>query len=240
MLITSLDNKKIKEINKLKNKKYRDIENKFIIETKNLIEEAYKNNLLLELYTLEDNKLDIDVVTYEVTQEVMNKIKQIETSKFLGVCKKNIPSEDLGEKILLLDGIQDPGNLGTIIRSAKAFNIDTIILSNTCCDLYNEKVIRATEGAIFKINIIRDDLVKRIEEIKKKNINVYGTNVINGIDVRNVNEEKYAIIIGSEGNGISTEVEKHIDKNIYISINNEIESLNAGVATSIILYELNK
>ena len=240
MLITSLDNKKIKEINKLKNKKYRDIENKFIIETKNLIEEAYKNNLLLELYTLEDNKLDIDVVTYEVTQEVMNKIKQIETSKFLGVCKKKSPNEDLGEKILLLDGIQDPGNLGTIIRSAKAFNIDTIILSNTCCDLYNEKVIRATEGAIFKINIIREDLVKRIEEIKKKNINVYGTNVINGIDIKDVNEEKYAIIIGSEGNGISTEVEKHIDKNIYISINKEIESLNAGVATSIILYELNK
>ena len=240
MLITSLDNKKIKEINKLKNKKYRDIENKFIIETKNLIEEAYKNNLLLELYTLEDNKLDIDVVTYEVTQEVMNKIKQIETSKFLGVCKKKSPNEDLGEKILLLDGIQDPGNLGTIIRSAKAFNIDTIILSNTCCDLYNEKVIRATEGAIFKINIIRDDLVKIIEEIKKKNINVYGTNVINGIDIKDVNEEKYAIIIGSEGNGISTEVEKHIDKNIYISINKEIESLNAGVATSIILYELNK
>ena len=240
MLITSLDNKKIKEINKLKNKKYRDKENKFIIETPNLIYEAYKNNILLELYVLEGNSLDVDVEIYEVTIDVMNKIKQIETSKFLGVCKKIDSKEELGDKILLLDGIQDPGNLGTIIRSAKAFNIDTIILSNTCCDLYNEKVIRATEGALFKINIIRDDLLKQIEIIKNKNINIYGTNVVNGIDIKNVKEEKYAIIIGSEGNGISKEVQNAIDKNIYIPINKEIESLNAGVATSIILYELNK
>lgn len=238
MLITSLDNKKIKEINKLKTKKYRDEVNKFIIETPNLIKEAYQKGYLLEVYTY-DYDISLDVDTYEVTKEVMDKIKIINTSKVLGVCKKINSNLNLGDKILLLDGVQDPGNLGTIIRSAVGFNIDTIVLSNTCCDIYNDKVLRATEGAIFKINIIRDDLKEIIKKIKEKNINVYGTDVTNGTDVRNINDSKYAVIIGSEGNGITKEIKELCDKNIYIKTNN-IESLNAGVATSIILYELNK
>lgn len=242
MLITSLDNKKIKEINKLKNKKYRDKENKFIIETKNIIKEAYKEGLLLELFIKENTnqELDIDIETNYVTEEVMNKIKQIPSSNMIGICKKITPSKELGNKILLLDEIQDPGNLGTIIRSSVGFNIDTIVLSNKCCDLYNEKVIRATEGNMFKINILREDLVKTIEQIKNKNIKVFGTDVTNGIDVRNISLDKYAIVMGSEGNGMSQEIRNLVDDNIYIKTNTKIESLNVGVAASIILYELNK
>ncbi len=242
MLITSLDNKKIKEINKLKNKKYRDKENKFIIETKNIIKEAYKEGLLLELFIKENTnqELDIDIETNYVTEEVMNKIKQIPSSNMIGICKKITPSKELGNKILLLDEIQDPGNLGTIIRSSVGFNIDTIVLSNKCCDLYNEKVIRATEGNMFKINILREDLVKTIEQIKNKNIKVFGTDVTNGIDVRNISLDKYAIVMGSEGNGMSQEIRDLVDDNIYIKTNTKIESLNVGVAASIILYELNK
>lgn len=242
MLITSLDNKKIKGINKLKNKKYRDKENKFIIETKNIIKEAYKEGLLLELFIKENTnqELDIDIETNYVTEEVMNKIKQIPSSNMIGICKKITPSKELGNKILLLDEIQDPGNLGTIIRSSVGFNIDTIVLSNKCCDLYNEKVIRATEGNMFKINILREDLVKTIEQIKNKNIKVFGTDVTNGIDVRNISLDKYAIVMGSEGNGMSQEIRDLVDDNIYIKTNTKIESLNVGVAASIILYELNK
>lgn len=242
MLITSLDNKKIKEINKLKNKKYRDKENKFIIETKNIIEEAYKEGLLLELFIKEktNQELDINIEKNYVTEEVMNKIKQIPSSNMIGICKKITPSKDLGNKILLLDEIQDPGNLGTIIRSSVGFNIDTIVLSNKCCDLYNEKVIRATEGNMFKINIIREDLVETIEKIRNKNIKVFGTDVTNGKDVRNISLDKYAIVMGSEGNGISKEIRNLVDENIYIKTNTKIESLNVGVAASIILYELNK
>ena len=242
MLITSLDNKKIKEINKLKNKKYRDKENKFIIETKNIIKEAYKEGLLLELFIKENTnqELDIDIETNYVTEEVMNKIKQIPSSNMIGICKKITPSKELGNKILLLDEIQDPGNLGTIIRSSVGFNIDTIVLSNKCCDLYNEKVIRATEGNMFKINILREDLVKTIEQIKNKNIKVFGTDVTNGIDVRNISLDKYAIVMGSEGNGMSQKIRDLVDDNIYIKTNTKIESLNVGVAASIILYELNK
>lgn len=239
MLITSLENKKIKEIGKLRDKKYRDKTNLFLVETENLIKEAYKNNRLKEVYKLENNPLEIPVTTYEVTPQVMNKIKNINTSIAIGVCEKK-ESNEMGNRILLLDGIGDPGNLGTIIRSSLAFNIDTIILSNDCCDVYNEKTVRATEGAIFHQNIIRTDLKEAIELIKSKNIPIYGTDVEEGIDVRQIKSDQYAVIMGSEGNGISNDIKELIDQNIYIDINKNQESLNVGVATSIIIYELNR
>lgn len=241
MVITSLENSKIKLINKLKQKKHRDKENKFIVETFNIIKEANKEEILKEVFILKGEELpfDLNCPVNEVTKEVMDKIKSINTSKILGICEKKDQNSYKGSKYLMLDGIQDPGNLGTIIRSAVAFKIDTIILSNTCCDIYNDKTLRATEGAIFKTNIIKKDLVDAINDLKQKNINVYGTNVVNGIEVSNIEKDNFCIIMGSEGNGISKEVEKEVNKNIYIKIQ-DVESLNVAVATSIILYELSK
>lgn len=237
MTITSKENSKIKYINKLKDKKNRDKENKFIIETQNLIEEVEKEGILLEVYTTK-KELNLSCPVYNVTEEVMDKIKNIKTSNILGICSKK-EEKEIKDKILLLDGVQDPGNLGTIIRSSVAFGIETIILSEDSCDLYNDKVIRASEGALFKINIIRGNLKEKIEEIRKKEINIYGTNVANGIDVSKIKKDKYAIIIGSEGNGVKKEIESLVDKNIYIKTK-KVESLNVAVATSIILYELSK
>ena len=241
MLITSLENNKIKYINKLKQKKYRDKENKFIIETFNLIEEADKNDALLEVYITEGTIIPFKLKcpVYEVTEEVMNKIKEINTSKILGICRKKETSTLKGSKYLMLDGDQEPGNLATIIRSSLAFEVDTIILSNDCCDIYNEKVIRATEGTIFKANIIKKDLKEVIKTLKEKNINVYGTDVTNGIEVSKIEKDNYCVIMGSEGNGIKEEIKNLIEKNIYIKTKN-VESLNVAIATSIILYELNK
>lgn len=239
MVITSLDNKKVKEIVKLRDKKYRDKMGLFVVETENLVREAYKNNLLLEVYKLEDYSFDLNIDTFDVSVSVMNKIKGIGTSKVIGVCKRK-DTFVMGDRILLLDGVSDPGNLGTIIRSSLAFNIDTVVLSNTCCDLYNEKVVRATEGAIFYQNITRMDLEVAISFIKDKGIKVYGTDVVSGIDVSSVREEKFAVVIGNEGNGISSSIKELVDCNIYIAINSLQESLNVGVATSIIIYELNK
>lgn len=239
MIITSLDNKRIKEVVKLQNKKYRDESDLFIIETLNLINEAYSLGLLKEIYKLEAYDINLQVPTYDVTESVMNKIKQVKTSKIVGISYKKNNNKIMGNKILLLDGITDPGNLGTIIRSAVGFNVDTIVLSKTSVDLYNDKVIRATEGAIFKINIIRDDLVKIINLLKQSDIPIYKTDVNNGDLIDNISKNKYAIIIGSEGNGISNEVDDLVEKSVHIKTNN-IESLNVGVATSIILYELSK
>lgn len=241
MLITSTDNKKIKEIVKLKQKKYRNIENKFIIETENLIEEAYLENRLEEVYILENENisLKLDCPIYEVTSKVMDKIKSVNTSKILGIATKKENLEYIGKRYLMLDKVSDPGNLGTIIRSASAFDIDTIILSEDCCDVYNEKTIRATEGAIFKANIITEDLEEAINNLKKLNINIYRTDVNAGKDITEISKDNFCVIMGNESNGVSEKIKNQVEKSVHIKTNN-VESLNVAVATSIILYELNK
>jgi len=237
-MITSVDNKKIKEIIKLKNKKYRKESGLFIIEGEHLVEEAYKHNLLLSVYSLYETNYPNSEIVSEL---VMKKISNLDSiPNIIGVCKFKEESE-LGNKILILDGIQDPGNLGTIIRSAVAFSIDTVVLSNDTVDLYNSKVLRATQGMIFNINIISRDLFDFILKLKENNYKIYSTNVVNGIELKNIEfEEKCAIIMGSEGNGVKKEIQDMSDENIYINMNSLCESLNVGVAASIILYELNK
>ena len=158
----------------------------------------------------------------------------------MGICKK-IEEKEIGKKLVILDGVQDPGNLGTIIRSSVAFNIDTIILSKTCVDLYNSKVLRATQGMIFNINIIERDLEEIIPKLKENNYKVYGTKVNGGKSLKDIEKtDKFAIIMGNEGNGVKPEILDMCSDYIYIDMNKSCESLNVGVATSIILYELDK
>ena len=157
----------------------------------------------------------------------------------IGVVRKT-EKNIIGRRILALDDIQDPGNLGTIIRSAVAFNIDTLILSPKTVDLYNSKVIRATQGMIFNLNIVTRDLNSTIKSLKNDNYLILGTDVNNGTDIRSINNlNKFVLIIGNEGQGMSKELSTLCDKNIYIKMNERVESLNAAVATSIILYEIN-
>lgn len=239
MTITSVNNERIKELVKLKEKKYRDKMGLFFIEGLDIIEEAYKNGLLKELYILDGYDSPYKDIPYtNVSYEVMKKISDMESvSEYYGVCKK-IQDKDLGKKIIILDGIQDPGNLGTIIRSAVAFNIDTVVLSRECVDLYNSKVLRSTKGMIFNKNVIVRDIVPFIDSLDKYTI--YGTSVTNGEDIRSIELPEYiALIIGNEGKGISQEVYDRCNKFIYIKMNDKCESLNAGVAASIIMYEVN-
>ena len=240
MLIESKENKKIKYINKLRNIKYMNEEEKFIIEGEHLISEAKSSNLLLETFSI--SNCDYDVPNNLVSKDMMNYISTLKSpSNILGICKFKKETNELGDKIIILDNIQDPGNLGTIIRSAKAFNIDTIILSNNSVNKYNEKVIRATQGMIFKINVLSKNLKTFIPYLKENNYTVYKTDVEEGRDVTNINNtEKLAVIMGNEGTGVSSEVKELVDKNIHIKINKACESLNVSVAASIIMYELNK
>ena len=235
MLITSLDNKKIKDLVKLRNKKYRDLYGKFVVDSVNFIKEADKLGLLLEVYILDGNDLDVSCCKYFVTDKVMNKIKSVNTCLYVGIVNKPVFDGNLGDRILLLDGVCDPGNMGTIIRSALGFNVSSVVLSNTCCDLYNDKCLRACEGSILKVNVLRDDLVPVIKSLKGI-IPIYTTDVCDGEDIRNVSSDKFALIIGNEGNGVSNDLVTLSDK----KINSNLESLNVGVATSIILYEFSK
>ena len=240
MIYTSIENEKIKEIEKLKDKKYRKISGDFLIEGEHLINEAYKSGYLKKLIKLSTNTFELDVETMVVSEKVLKHLSFLESPTIIGVCtQKNDKIQ--GNKLLLLDNIQDPGNLGTIIRSAVAFNVDTIILSDDTVDLYNEKVIRATQGLIFKTNIVRKNLDSIIMQLKKEKYKVYATNVNGGKSLKNIERcEKFAIIMGNEGSGVKTSLLEACDEYLYIDMNKNCESLNVGVATSIILYELDK
>lgn len=244
MLITSLENDKVKKWIKLKDKKYRDLYNEFIVEGEHLVIEAYRSGLLEEIILLEDSVTVLDAPITYVTKEIIKAISSVETpTHILGLCKKKEENSDYGNKLLLLDRVQDPGNLGTIIRSSKAFGVDTIILGDGTADIYNPKVIRATQGNQFHINIISRNLNELITELKLKEIPVYGTRVEYGEDIKTLtskDKEKYALIMGNEGSGVSDDILSMCDKFIYIELDSNVESLNVAIAASILLYELSR
>jgi len=244
MLITSLENDRVKNYIKLKDRKYRKKSKTFIVEGMHLVLEAYKKGIIKELILEKDVVVPLDCPVVYVTNEIINKISLMESpSNIMALCNMMEDKEIIGDRILMLDDIQDPGNLGTIIRSAVAFNVDTIVLSPNTVDLYNPKVIRSTQGMMFHINIIVKELSEVITELKKKEIPVYGTKVDYGMDVRTFKEKdrrKYCLVMGNEGNGVSDSVLELCDEYLYIIMNEVVESLNVGVATSIILYELNR
>lgn len=243
MVYTSIENEKIKEIKKLNQKKYRDKAGLFLVEGEHLVLEAYKSGYLKELLIEEDTLFPIDVDTSYVSHNILTYISELDTPpNMIGVCKKkSVTNEYLGNRVLALDAIQDPGNLGTIIRSAVAFNIDTIILGKGTVDAYNSKVVRGSQGMLFHMNIIEADLQEILSDLQEKSYQIMGTKVTHGKSLKNIEKiEKFVIIMGNEGNGMSDEVTELCDSFIYIDMNETCESLNVGVATSIILYELDK
>lgn len=239
MLISSIDNPKIKEIKKLETKKMRDLTSLYLVEGEHLVYEAYQNNLLQTLIVIDGYPVKLDVDTIYVTDKVLKYLSSLTTpSPMIGVVKK-IDNKKIGNRVMVLDNIQDPGNLGTIIRSAVAFNFDTIILSTDTVDLYNPKVIRATQGMIFKINIIIDNLEDILTKLKSHSYMIYGTDVNDGNSVKSIAKiRKFAIIMGNEGQGMSSKIKALCDSFIYIPTSNNCESLNVSVAASIIMYKL--
>ena len=241
MVITSLDNDKVKYYCKLQKKKYRDINNEFIVEGEHLVLEAFKTGVLKEVLLEEGEVLPIDVEQIEVTKEILKKISTLTSPpKMIGLCEKRIETT-IGKRILVIDEIQDPGNLGTIIRSAVAFNIDTIVIGDNTVDVYSPKVVRATQGMLFHVPIVFYSIDKLIPILKKLKIPVLATNVKYGEEVKNLTRDEkqtFALIVGNEGNGVNPKYLELSDKFIYIPMNDVVESLNVAIATSIILYEM--
>lgn len=231
-----MNNDKVKRWQKLKQKKYRDIEKLFLIEDEHLVDIALNLGIVKEIITTLNKNFNVD--TYYVNDKIMKLLsEQHSSAKIIAVCH-TLSEKEINGNIILLDNLQDPGNLGTIIRSAVAFNFDTIVLGNTCVDLYNPKVIRASEGMIFNINIIRRNLLEFIDTLSE-DYTLITTNVNEGTDIRNINYKKVALVIGNEGNGVSKEVASKCPNKINIKMNSNCESLNAGVCASILMYEVN-
>ncbi len=241
MIYTSLENAKIKELKKLRSKKYRDRDNLFLVEGEHLVLEAYKAGALKTLIVEENENFSMDIDTMVVSHQVLSYLSELDTPQpVMGVCIKPLIEEIKGN-VIVLDNIQDPGNLGTIIRSAVAFHIDTLLLSKGTVDPYNEKVVRASQGLLFHTNIVIDELSSVLKKLKEKDYCILGTKVTNGKDIKSVEKKSsFAIIMGNEGKGMSSELEPFCDDFVYISMNEKCESLNVGVAASILMYELDK
>lgn len=232
-MIESVNNEKIKYYAKLQQKKYRDDTNLFIVEGEHLVEEAKKRDLIEVIYSIDDYE---DAI--KVSESVMAKLSGLSSNPRVLAVVKMPEAREINGNILILDDIQDPGNLGTIIRSAVAFGIDTIVASKNTVDVYNLKTIRSSEGMLFNINYLKRDLFEFIPTIKD-NYHIYNTNVKEGISLKDIKITKpYALIMGNEGSGVKQELQDLADEFIYIPMDKKCESLNVAMATSIILYEL--
>ncbi|MBF0987081.1 MAG: RNA methyltransferase [Clostridiales bacterium] len=234
-IIKSSENKKFKSLKKLLTKKEREKTKTFLIEGKNIIEEAKKYNKILTYITddinkIEDNVFYLDKKLKESLSSLKNSNEDIALVKYLE--EKEISANT----ILLIDNVRDPSNLGTILRTCLAFGVKDIVLSENTVDLYNSKTLRASEGAIFSLNILRDNLLNFIS--KYKEYKVLSTS-LKANDLSALDNTKKIIVIGNEGNGVSKEILDISDEYLKIPIKN-IDSLNVAIATSIILYENSK
>lgn len=237
-MIESVYNGRVKYWAKLKDKKYQNSEGLFLVEGEHLVEETSKCGKLKEVIILDGYDFDYDKKTY-VSESVMKKITSLDhVPKIVGVAEK-LSTRGIDGDVVCLDGIQDPGNLGTIIRSAVAFGIDTIVLGSGTVSVYNPKVVRATEGLMFHINIIEENIEAVLLELKSEGYKVFCTDVLDGVRLRDADfTTKNVIVMGSEGSGVSDKIKNLCDERLYIEMDESCESLNVGVATSIILYEL--
>lgn len=242
-MITSKDNAKFKLWLKLTQKKVRTREHLFLVEGQHLVEEAFAAGVLKEVILRENTNINIDVQKYYLPEVLFNKLSSTITSAgIVGVCKIiEIPLINYN-RILIVDNVSDPGNLGTLIRSALAFSFDGIILSYETVDIYNEKVIRATQGAIFKLPIVRKDLLLEIKILKEKRVRTFATafnqnsKIIHEVE----NVDQMAFIVGNEGAGVRKELIELCDDSVIIPMSDSVESLNVGVAGSILMYEFKK
>lgn len=235
MKITSTQNEFIKHLVKLNQKKVRDTHNELLIEGEHLIEEAKAANLIKKTLGFENADIIID-------EKVAKKLSSTHSgSNQFALIKKTTYEFVWGTRILICDGVQDPGNVGTMIRSAHSFGFDMVILSPDCADAYNDKTIRATQGAIFSIPVLTMDLKEAYETLKKWQIKIYASDVNEtSTTLSDVNKnEPCAIVMGSEGSGVSQMTKTWADDTLFIETNH-FESLNVAVASGIILYVLRK
>ena len=238
-----LTNNEIKNIKKLKDKKYRKSEGLFLVEGPKLCEEVLNSNYEIKhAITCNEFKYNDFPNVCIVEYDVIKAISTTETPQDI-VCVVCIPQFKLGApkgNSLILDGLQDPGNIGTLIRSAIAFGFDDIYFID-CPDIYSEKVVRGSMGGIFKINAhiaTRDEIVKNKREICE----ILLSTTLNGekMPEKYLPNNRIGVIIGNEGNGVSDVLISACDKAITLPMSGKVESLNAGVAGSIMMFEIFK
>jgi TrmH family RNA methyltransferase len=249
MIITSIQNHIFKEFIKLQDKKFRDKNNCFFIEGKKQVEEIPKDWNIKQVFVSEKHR---DVTenfknTVVLSEHLFNKLSTTKSSQGIIaiVEKKHYKIKDILNNtgmFIILENIQDPGNLGTIIRSADAFDAKAVFVSKGSADIYSDKTLRATMGTIFHLPVLDNIDIKNILTLmKKEKIAIYATSLKGKKYLPTVKlSKKCTFIIGNESNGITNETENLADKLIKINMSGKCESLNAAIAASIIMYEITK
>ena len=262
--ITSRDNPQIKRLFKLiSSKKNRSDEQLFVIEgqrsCKDAIMESKRGNISLTALFCEQKYLDeyvtligkdisgdCSVDFFTVTRDIVEKISPENNSQGVFLLAKmlhrkleckNLPSKG---GLLVLNHLQDPGNVGTLLRTADAMGVSGVVLTNNCCDIYNPKVVRSTMGSLARVRIfVENDFYKVCEILKSKGVVLAAAVVNGGIDVRDfVADSSCAVVLGNEGSGLAKEHADLCDESVTVSMNGNIESLNAAIAGAVIMWEM--
>lgn len=247
----SRDNKLVKNALKLKQKKYRQEENMFLIEGLRFVEEGIKEGLVQ--YVLYSSKIwsmkgaeylhRDDVIKHEVDHDIIKELSETENPQGVVAVVKKIENsiDDIkNDFVVVVNGVQDPGNLGTIIRTSDAAGAGAVIITKGTVDVYNSKVLRSTMGSIFHIPVLFfEDFRSLAETLKQKGYKIYATSLSAENYIYNEDfKEKTAVVIGNEANGISFDDLQHATHLIKIPMPGSAESLNAAQAAAIIIYEV--
>lgn len=253
-IITSKDNDFVKHVRKLKDKKYRDLNREYVIEGIKLIKEAIiEKARIKQIIICEDctkaevipKDLMYEIAKYEciyVTKKIFDMLTEVVNPQgIIAIVEKDTGEYQIDysqDIIVALDDIQDPGNLGTILRTVDSIGLNQILVSKGTADAFNPKVVRSTMGAIFRVNIIEcEDLKDTLKEIKKHKFKLVVTSLQTKESFYDINYNKKVIIIGNEANGVKQEIQDMADNKVTIPMLGKTESLNASVATGIMLYE---
>ena len=252
--ISSKDNSIIKHIRKLKDKKYRNEYNEYVIEGAKIIGEAIKENAKIkqiiicdgcEKDELIERHLKYELAKYDciyVPSNIFKILTDVENPQgILAVIEKNSNNYEINfedDIIVALDDVQDPGNVGTILRTIDSVGLKQILVSKGTADVYNPKVIRSTMGAIFRVKVIEcDDLENKLKELQNNNYKVTVTSLNAKKTIYNIDYNKKIIVMGNEANGVSKNIQKLADEKVKIPMLGNTESLNVSIATGIVLYE---
>lgn len=228
-MINSRDNQRFKSWMKLKLKKYRDETGLFLVYGKKMVDLALSHGIVDEVITIDEF-----IEGTLIDLKLMKELSQTETThNVMAVCKK-ISKRIESKNVLVLDDLQNPDNVGALLRSALAFGFNHVVLSKNSADIYNDKTIRASSGAIFDLFIERLDLLPFLKEMKENSYQLFGADA-HVSDNQPIGSKPFVLVLGNEGNGLSTSVKEVLDGFIRIETQT-VESLNVAVAGSILMY----
>lgn len=241
--ITSLKNPKVAAWKALKDRKGRRESGCFLVEGRKMVEEALASAFDVETVLVQEGMELPDGLTmpvYELPAHVLAAVCNTKTPQGIAAVVRMKEQSALGKHIVVLDGVQDPGNVGTIIRTADAAGLDGVLLSTQCADVFSPKVLRATMGSIFRMNLrTTDDLPGELTKLREKGYSILSSQ-LDGTPFyeREKVAEQFALVIGNEGNGVSEQVQQTATHRVRLPMRGGAESLNAAIAAAIMMYEL--